>query len=104
MIKCYTDNILAFVLLKIFGAVGELHDRIFGAERVNNLKTVDSVWINVHVSVALNVHVQYICISFIIMTILLNLPCVASLSSNSVYNIKANNSDFTVNLGNFLET
>ena len=34
MIKSYTDNILAFVLLKIFGAVGELHDRIFGAERV----------------------------------------------------------------------
>ena len=34
MIKCYTDNILASVLLKIFGAVGELHDRLFGAERV----------------------------------------------------------------------
>ena len=34
MIKCYSYNILVCVLLKIFGPVGELHDRIFGAERV----------------------------------------------------------------------
>ena len=34
MIKCYIDKILACVLLKIFGTVGGLLDRIFGAERV----------------------------------------------------------------------
>ena len=37
-IKCYTDHILACVLLQISGAVGELHDRIFGAERVKGKK------------------------------------------------------------------
>ena len=44
MIKCYTDNILAFVLLKIFGAVGELHDRIFGAERVKKQGGANTRW------------------------------------------------------------
>ena len=48
MIKCYTDNILAFVLLKIFSTVGELHDRIFGAERVK-LHNLDYYLIHVPV-------------------------------------------------------